>query len=133
EKKEIAITLERTGFSTMAEKPSPGRLKRSNGGGLGGQRENVQDQQGPDGVQTGGVYKSTDGGETWKRVNSFNPRPMYFSQIRVDPTDDERVYVIGFAVYASKDGGKSFQASGNAGVHSDQHAMWIDPKDGRHM
>jgi len=133
EKKEIGVTLERTGFGPMVEKPTPGRVKRPNGGGLGGQRENVQDQQGPDGVHTGGVYKSTDGGESWKRVNSFNPRPMYFSQIRVDPTDDEKVYVIGFAVYASKDGGKSFQDSGNAGVHSDQHAMWIDPKDGRHM
>src|SRR5206468_70482 len=50
---------------------------------LGGQQENVQDQQGRDGPQYGGVYKSTDGGESWTRLNSINPRPMYFSQVRV--------------------------------------------------
>src|SRR5262249_32736794 len=65
------------------------------GAALAGQRENVQDRQGPDGPQTGGVYKSTDGGETWARVNSLNPRPMYFSQVRVDPSDDKYVYVLG--------------------------------------
>src|SRR5262249_7039482 len=45
----------------------------------GGQRENVQDSQGPDSHEYGGVYRSEDGGESWKRVNSVNPRPMYFS------------------------------------------------------
>jgi photosystem II stability/assembly factor-like uncharacterized protein len=43
----------------------------------------------------GGVYKSTDGGETWNRVNSLNPRPFYFSQIRCDPNDEKVVYVLG--------------------------------------
>src|SRR5205085_10115909 len=55
----------------------------------GGQRENAQDQQGLDAFEYGGVYKSTDGGESWTRVNSVNPRPMYFSQIHVDPNDDQ--------------------------------------------
>src|SRR5262249_16798191 len=86
-----------------------------------------------DGFQTGGVYKSTDGGETWQRVNSFNPRPMYFSQIRVDPTDDQKIYVIGFEAYSSKDGGRTFKTAGNLGVHSDHHPLWIHPKDGRQM
>jgi photosystem II stability/assembly factor-like uncharacterized protein len=133
EKKEIEVTLERTSFGRMASKPIPGRIKRPNSQGFGSQNENLQEQQGPDGFQTGGVYKSTDAGETWQRVNSFNPRPMYFSQIRADPTDEQKVYVIGFEVYSSKDGGRRFKAAGNQGVHSDQHALWIDPKDGRHM
>jgi photosystem II stability/assembly factor-like uncharacterized protein len=98
-----------------------------------GQRENVQDEQGPDGFQSGGVYKSTDGGETWNRVNSFNPRPMYFSQLRVDPQDDNVVYVCGFELSRSKDGGKTFRSEGNRGVHSDLHALWINPRDSRHM
>jgi photosystem II stability/assembly factor-like uncharacterized protein len=98
----------------------------------GGQLENVQDQQGSNSFEYGGVYKSIDGGESWTRVNSFNPRPMYFSLIRVDPTDDANIYVGGISMYRSSDGGKTFQAAPR-GIHSDQHALWIDPRDGRHM
>lgn len=101
--------------------------------GLGGQRENVQDRQGDEGFQTGGVYRSEDGGETWKRINSLNPRPMYFSQIRVDPSDEKYVYVLGISLYRSSDGGKTFKPDGGRGVHADHHALWIDPADGRHM
>ena len=50
--------------------------------------ENVQDEQGTNSFQYGGIYKSTDGGETWTRINSLNPRPMYFSVVKVDPGDD---------------------------------------------
>ncbi|MFO0842243.1 MAG: PDZ domain-containing protein [Gemmataceae bacterium] len=99
----------------------------------GGQRENVQDRQGPEGPDYGGVYKSTDGGETWARVNSVNPRPMYFSQVRVDPTNDKTVYVLGIRMYRSEDGGKTFKTGVDAKTHDDQHALWIDPRDGRHL
>ncbi|MCS6859802.1 MAG: PDZ domain-containing protein [Abditibacteriales bacterium] len=99
----------------------------------GGQQPNVQDQQGPNSHEYGGVYRSDDAGVTWKRVNSLNPRPMYFSKIRVDPSDDKYVYVLGVSLYRSRDGGKTFTADGNSRVHPDQHALWINPKDGRHM
>jgi photosystem II stability/assembly factor-like uncharacterized protein len=99
----------------------------------GGQKENVQDQQGPDSFQYGGVYRSDDGGVSWKRVNSLNPRPMYFSCIRVDPSDDRNVYVLGVQQFRSRDGGKSFRADAGKGVHADGHALWIDPRDSRHM
>jgi photosystem II stability/assembly factor-like uncharacterized protein len=99
---------------------------------LGGQRENVQDQQGPEGYQYGGVYKSTDGGDTWTRINSVNPRPMYFSVIRVDPSDDKYLYVLGVQLFRSSDGGKTFR-SDVRGIHADHHALWINPRDGRHM
>lgn len=101
--------------------------------GLGGQRENVHDQQGPDGHEFGGVYRSTDGGESWTRINSVNPRPMYFSEIRVDPSDSNYVYVLGISLYRSKDGGSTFTADGGNGAHPDHHALWIDPRDGRHQ
>jgi photosystem II stability/assembly factor-like uncharacterized protein len=103
------------------------------GAALGGQQENKQDTQGPDGFQTGGVYKSTDGGESWTRINSLNPRPFYFSQIRVDPSDDKYLYILGLALHRSTDGGKSFQPNASRGAHADHHALWIDPKDGRHL
>ena len=99
----------------------------------GGQNPNIQNQQGPDGHEYGGVYKSTDGGESWTRVNSLNPRPMYFSVVRVDPQDSKYVYILGISQYRSKDGGKSFKGDAGKGVHADGHALWINPKDGRHM
>lgn len=99
----------------------------------GGQRENAQDQQGPNSHRYGGVYRSEDGGETFTRVNSLNPRPMYFSQVRVDPTDPKLVYVLGVELYKSTDGGKSFKNDAGRGTHPDHHALWIDPRDGRHM
>jgi photosystem II stability/assembly factor-like uncharacterized protein len=98
-----------------------------------GQRENAQERQGKDGFQNGGVFKSIDGGESWTRINSLNPRPMYFSQIRVDPSDDHNLYVLGVTLYRSRDGGKTFRPDGSREVHPDQHALWIDPRDGRHM
>ena len=101
--------------------------------GLGGQRENVQDQQGPEGHEFGGVYKSEDGGETWTRINSLNPRPMYFSQIRVDPSNSDYMYILGISLYRSKDGGVTFTSDGGRSVHPDHHAMWIDPRDGEHI
>ena len=111
-----------------AERPSPFRT------GLGGQVANVQDQQGPDGHEYGGLYKSTDGGETWTRINSLNPRPMYFSQLRVDPSDDQHIYILGISLHRSKDGGEEFTSDGaRGGVHVDHHALWIDPNDGRHV
>ena len=100
---------------------------------LGGQRENVQGKQGDEGFEYGGLYRSEDGGESWTRINSLNPRPMYFSQVRVDPKDEKKLYVLGVSLYRSSDGGKTFKGDGGSGVHADQHAFWIDPEDGRHM
>ncbi len=101
--------------------------------GLGGQRENVTDQQGPQGHEYGGVYVSRDSGESWTRINSVNPRPMYFSEIRVDPSDSNFIYVLGISLYRSKDGGMAFTADGGNNAHPDHHALWIDPRDGRHQ
>jgi photosystem II stability/assembly factor-like uncharacterized protein len=123
---------------TYGERPAAGPpgtragdSTRPFGANLGGQRENVT-TQGADGHEYGGVYRSEDGGDTWQRVNSVNPRPMYFSCIRVDPTDEKYVYVTGVDMYRSSDGGKNFRG-GVKGIHADHHALWIDPRDGRHL
>ena len=103
-------------------------------GTLGGQSANRQGTQGPDGHEYGGVYLSEDGGDSWKRVNSLNPRPMYYSNIQVDPVDRNNVYVCGTSLYKSKDGGKTFTGDGGTdGIHVDHHALWIDKRDSRHM
>ena len=59
--------------------------------------------------KTGGVFRSDDGGEKWTRMSAVDPRPFYFSQIRIDPANDQRVYVLGFALLVSDDGGKNFR------------------------
>ena len=125
---------EKTFDLTFGERPSgSGDPDRPFGAPLGGQQENKQDEQGDEGFQTGGIYKSNDGGASWERVNSLNPRPMYFSQVRVDPNDADRLYVLGLTLHRSNDGGATFTADGGNGVHADHHALWIDPRDGRHL
>lgn len=79
----------------------------------------------------GGVYRSDDGGSNWRRVGRTNPRPMYFSKIRVDPADPSRVYLLAQALLVSDDGGASFHPSWAA--HPDHHALWIDPSDPDHL
>jgi photosystem II stability/assembly factor-like uncharacterized protein len=116
---------------TFGSRRASGRPGRPFMTRLGGQRANAK-QQGKEAFQYGGLYKSVDGGESWERINSINPRPMYFSQVRVDPSDANLVYVLGLSLQGSRDGGKTFRTA-TRGVHADQHALWIDPGDGRHM
>ncbi len=80
-----------------------------------------------------GVYRSRDRGETWEKTSDTNNRPMYYSQIRVDPNDSERVYTGGSSLYRSSDGGHNFTNDASDGVHSDHHALWIDPNDSDHL
>ena len=102
--------------------------------GLGGQVANVQDQQGPDGHEYGGIYRSDNGGDSWTRVNSLNPRPMYYSRIYVDPSDGNYIYVLGTQLHKSSDRGETFTSDGHdREVHVDHHNMWINPADGRNM
>ncbi len=75
-----------------------------------------------------GVYRSEDGGESWKFLNRYNNRPFYYSQIRINPSDDQLVYVLATGFMMSRDGGKTFtQAQAPFGPNYDHHAMWIDP------
>ncbi|MFQ5536122.1 MAG: hypothetical protein ACE5GJ_01600 [Gemmatimonadota bacterium] len=87
---------------------------------------------------TTGTYRSEDGGETWERVNSLNIRPMYYSEIFIDPNDENVVYVLATRSYVSQDGGRTFTQIARAptydvGVHADHHALWIDPNDSDHL
>lgn len=80
------------------------------------------------------VYRTNDGGVTWTRTGAAGGSPnYYYGQIRVDPTDAEKVYVLGVQAQASSDGGKTWRSNLGTGLHVDHHALWIDPKDGNHM
>lgn len=82
------------------------------------------------------VYRSNDGGKTWKKVSpdgqSIGGGPAYYyQQVRIDPTNPEHVYIIGISVWETANGGKDWKTAFRFG--GDNHAMWIDPKDPKHF
>ena len=82
----------------------------------------------------GGIFRSEDHGQTWRQVNTLCPRPFYYGQIRVDPNDEGRIYVLGIQCHLSRDGGKTFVKENAApGTHVDYHALWINPRDSHHL
>src|SRR5882672_3375277 len=80
-----------------------------------------------------GVWRSDDKGKTWRVVSNENNRPMYYSQIRVDPKNADNVFVGGLNFSKSLDGGKTFKSLQPGIAHSDHHAIWIDPNNGDHI
>jgi photosystem II stability/assembly factor-like uncharacterized protein len=80
-----------------------------------------------------GLYRSDDAGTTWRKVNNANPRPMYFSQVRIDPSDPDIVYLGGVGLHQTLDGGKTIATDVAQPIHDDIHAIWIDPSNSRHV
>jgi photosystem II stability/assembly factor-like uncharacterized protein len=83
-----------------------------------------------------GLYKSDDGGYSWKLVNGqksiVDNRPFYFQDIICDPLDENTLWYISQTVQKSIDAGKSFETViPYSGIHPDHHAFWIHPKDNK--
>lgn len=89
------------------------------------------------------LVRSDDGGSSWQKVNTEKgvaDRPFYYSEIEVDPNNDDIVYNIATFVRRSIDGGKTFSqikgvnccAAGNT-IHIDSHTLWINPNDSKHL
>ena len=80
----------------------------------------------------GGIFRSDDAGESWRRVNDDRRtwgRGSDFAEIRVDPKEAETVYVANTAVYRSTDGGRTFVAFKGAPGGDDYHRIWINPSN----
>lgn len=77
----------------------------------------------------GGIFRSTDFGETWEKRNDFDQGAMYYGHLVVDPVNPERIYVMNVFLQVSDDGGKTLRPLGNRARHVDDHCLWIDPKD----
>ncbi len=80
-----------------------------------------------------GIYRSDDKGENWVKMSNTNARPMYFSQVRVDPNNDQRIWEAGVNMAYSEDGGKTFVTNRVTRIHVDFHAIWIDPANSENM
>jgi photosystem II stability/assembly factor-like uncharacterized protein len=87
------------------------------------------------------IYRSDDQGETWRKVSVSDALMeefggtygWVFGQIRVDPKDDNTVYIMGLGLYKSTDGGKSWRGINYEGLHGDHHGLWIDPADSNYL
>jgi photosystem II stability/assembly factor-like uncharacterized protein len=83
------------------------------------------------------LVRSEDGGRTWETVNDdpgVNPRPFYYSDIRIDPLNENRIYRLHSAVQVSEDQGRTWETVvPSAIIHGDVHELWIDPDDSRRM
>jgi photosystem II stability/assembly factor-like uncharacterized protein len=86
------------------------------------------------------VYRSNDGGLSWKRTHEhdidgvYYTYGYYFGELRVSPASTEDVFIYGVPMLKSSDGGKNWAEIDTLGtMHSDHHALWINPNDAQHM
>jgi photosystem II stability/assembly factor-like uncharacterized protein len=84
------------------------------------------------------VYKSTDGGQSWKRTHDkpigiFNTYGYYFAKIYTAHANPDLVFILGFYAQVSDDGGKTFRTMDKGNVHADHHALWVNPKRELHL
>jgi photosystem II stability/assembly factor-like uncharacterized protein len=85
------------------------------------------------------VFKTTDGGASWKKTHDYfldgvySSYGYYFGEIRVDLQDENGIYVLGVPIIKSKDGGKTFTSISKENVHSDHQALWVNPKKSGHI
>ena len=85
------------------------------------------------------VYKSSDGGASWAKTHDdfldavYFSYGYYFGHIHVAPFDADKIYIYGVPILTSDDGGKRFYSIGNSVVHSDHHALWINPNRPGHL
>jgi photosystem II stability/assembly factor-like uncharacterized protein len=96
-----------------------------------------------DGFQNAGiygceVYRSDDGGATWKKTNEkpitiYSTYGYYFGKIFVSGMNENKVVITGVPLQMSTDGGKTFKSIDKRNVHGDHHVVWINPKRDSHM
>jgi len=81
----------------------------------------------------GGFYRSTNKGESWKKMSGHHSSGQYYNEITCDPVDVDKVYSVETYTHFTEDGGKTWKRLGNKNKHVDDHAIWIDPKNTDHI
>ena len=129
----VAAAAAGRGGRGAAAAPAEGPGAQAEGAAAGGAgRQGGRGAQGPNAEPTG-FYRSDDGGATWRKVNNANPRPMYFSKVRIDPNDSEVVYMAGVGLHQTFDGGRTMATDVAASTHDDVHAIWVNPANSDHV
>ena len=81
-----------------------------------------------------GTYRSDDGGLKWEKLNgTLSSSPQYYQELFADPTVKGRLYMIDTFLQTSDDGGRTWRRAGEKNKHVDNHVVWMDPDDPRHL
>jgi len=84
--------------------------------------------------ELGGLFVSNNAGRNWSKISSDHSliqRAWYYIELFIDPTDEEKVYVLNASAQRSIDGGKTW--SRITGTHGDYHDLWINPTNNKNM
>ena len=84
--------------------------------------------------ELGGLFVSNNAGKNWSKISSDHSliqRAWYYIELFIDPTDEEKVYVLNASAQRSIDGGKTW--SRITGTHGDYHDLWINPTNNKNM
>lgn len=83
--------------------------------------------------ESSGFYRTTDRGASWEKMSPYASSGQYFNEICCDPKDVDKVYSLETVSKVTSDGGKTWTNIGNNQRHVDDHALWIDPGNTKHM
>jgi len=82
----------------------------------------------------GGLYRSSDAGANWKKMNGYvSGSPQYYQELVADPKVVDRVYSMDTYMMVTDDGGRTWRRAGEQSKHVDNHVLWIDPDDTDHL
>jgi photosystem II stability/assembly factor-like uncharacterized protein len=83
--------------------------------------------------ESSGFYRSVNRGATWEKMSTYASSGQYYNEIYCDPKDVNKVYSTETVSKVTLDGGKTWTSVGNNQRHVDDHALWIDPDNTKHM
>lgn len=80
----------------------------------------------------GGVYLSTNKGESWTKQGGFSTSGNYYQEIFCDPLNKRKVFAMDTYMHHTEDAGVTFKPTGESHKHVDNHVIWIDPSNTDH-
>ena len=84
--------------------------------------------------ETGGFFRSINRGASWTKMSNYvSPSPQYYNRIFCDPQNENKVYSVETITQVTLDGGRTWKPLGNNKRHVDDHALWIDPSNTKHL
>jgi photosystem II stability/assembly factor-like uncharacterized protein len=83
--------------------------------------------------ESSGFYRSVNRGVSWEKMSTYASSGQYYNEIYCDPKDVDKVYSTETVTKVTVDGGKTWSSFGNNQRHVDDHALWIDPNDTKHI